>query len=59
MTSGAYHDSLLVAEFSPMAMIFVPSRGGISHDPAEYTSISQIACGVDVLADALLKLANE
>lgn len=59
MTSGAYHDSLLVAEFAPMAMIFVPSRGGISHDPAEYTSISQIARGVDVLADALLKLANE
>ena len=59
MTSGAYHDSLLVAEFAPMAMIFVPSKDGISHDPAEYTSIEQIARGVDVLADALLTLANE
>ncbi len=59
MTSGAYHDSLLIAEFAPMAMIFVPSRGGISHDPAEYTSIEQIAAGVDVLAAALLRLANE
>ncbi len=59
MTSGAYHDSLLVAEFAPMAMIFVPSRNGISHDPAEYTSIEQIAHGVDVLAAALLKLSNE
>ena len=59
MTSGAYHDSLLVAEFAPMAMIFVPSRDGISHDPAEYTSIEQIAAGVDVLAAALLRLANE
>lgn len=58
MTSGAYHDSLLVAEFAPMAMIFVPSRDGISHDPAEYTSIEEIARGTDVLADALLRLAN-
>lgn len=58
MTSGAYHDSLLVAEFAPMAMIFVPSKDGISHDPAEYTSIEEIACGVDVLANALLRLAN-
>lgn len=58
MVSGAYHDSLLVAEFAPMAMIFVPSKGGISHDPSEYTSIEDIALGTDVLANSLLKLAN-
>ena len=50
--------TLLVAEFAPMAMIFVPSKGGISHDPAEYTSIEDIALGTDVLANSLLKLAN-
>lgn len=58
MTSGAYHDSLLVAEFAPMAMVFVPSKDGISHDPAEYTSMEDIARGVDVLAGALLQLSN-
>ena len=58
MTSGAYHDSLLVAEFAPMAMIFVPSHNGISHDPAEYTSIEQIVCGTNVLTETLLTLAN-
>jgi len=58
MVSGAYHDSLLIAEFAPMAMIFVPSRDGISHDPREYTSMEDICRGVDVLADSLLTLSN-
>lgn len=58
MISGAYHDSLMIAEFAPVAMIFVPSRGGISHDPAEYTSIEEIAAGTEVLADTLLSLSN-
>ncbi|MGM9662872.1 MAG: M20 family metallo-hydrolase [Oscillospiraceae bacterium] len=58
MISRAYHDSLLIAEFAPMAMIFVPSHLGISHDPAEYTDIGQIACGTDVLTETLLTLSN-
>lgn len=58
MTSGAYHDALLVASFAPVAMIFVPSKDGISHDPAEYTAIEDIARGADVLANTLLALAN-
>ena len=56
-TSGAYHDALQVSSFAPMAMIFVPSRGGISHDPAEYTSPEEIAVGADVLAQTLLTLS--
>ncbi|MGE4483675.1 MAG: M20 family metallo-hydrolase [Oscillospiraceae bacterium] len=59
MFSGAYHDSLLLGEIVPMAMIFVPSRGGISHDPAEFTEDAQISVGVNILAEALLTLANE
>ena len=58
MTSGAYHDALLVASFAPVAMLFVPSKDGISHDPAEYTAIEDIARGADVLANTLLALAN-
>lgn len=56
--SGAYHDSMFVGEFAPMAMIFVPSQKGISHSPEEWTDYEDIAKGVDVLADTLLKLAK-
>jgi len=38
-----------------MGMIFVPSRGGISHAPEEYTSADQITAGVDVLMGALIR----
>lgn len=57
--SGAFHDSLFVGEFAPVAMIFVPSRAGISHSPDEWTDFADIAAGTDVLADVLLELANE
>lgn len=59
MISGAYHDSMFVGEFTPVAMIFVPSKNGISHSPEEWTDFKDIALGVDVLAKSLLELANK
>ena len=59
MISGAYHDSMFVGEFTPVAMIFVPSKDGISHSPDEWTDYKDIALGVDVLAKALLELSNK
>jgi N-carbamoyl-L-amino-acid hydrolase len=56
LPSGAGHDAQNVARFAPMGMIFVPSRGGISHSPLEYTSPEQIANGVEVLYRAVLQL---
>ncbi len=58
MISRAYHDSLFMARLAPMAMIFVPSRGGISHRPDEYSSPEAIARGAEVLADTLAQLAG-
>ena len=58
MTSGAYHDSLLISEFTPIGMIFVPSKDGVSHNPDEYTSMEEIVCGVNVLTDTLIALSN-
>lgn len=58
MNSGAYHDSLMMAKLCPMAMIFVPSKDGISHDPDEYTSMDEIMEGVDVLCESVLRIAN-
>ena len=59
MVSRAYHDSLFMARIAPMAMIFIPCRGGLSHRPDEYASPKDIACGTLVLAHALAKLAAE
>jgi beta-ureidopropionase / N-carbamoyl-L-amino-acid hydrolase len=54
MVSGAGHDSAYVARVAPTAMIFVPCRGGISHNEAEFTSKEQCARGAQVLLQAVL-----
>ena len=58
MPSGAFHDAQLVANVSPAAMIFVPSHNGISHNPAEFSSASQLAAGTRVLAVTLADCGN-
>ncbi len=58
MTSRAYHDALFMARICPSAMIFIPSRGGVSHRPDEYSSPEQIQRGVRVLAEMLRALAG-
>ncbi len=59
MVSRAYHDSLFMARISPIAMIFIPCRGGVSHRPDEYATPADIASGTRVLASTLGKLASE
>ena len=54
LPSGAGHDAQAIAAITPAAMIFVPSVGGISHAPAEYTSPEDCANGAQVLLNALL-----
>jgi N-carbamoyl-L-amino-acid hydrolase len=58
MTSGAGHDAQILAAACPAAMIFVPSRGGISHNTREYSSPEQIAAGANVLLRSLLAIAG-
>jgi allantoate deiminase len=57
MTSGAVHDAMQMAEIARIAMIFVRSRGGISHSPEEFTTAEDAALGIEVLARALHALA--
>jgi allantoate deiminase len=59
MVSGAGHDSQILGRQIPTAMIFVPSRGGRSHSPAEFTSLEQIIPGVVTLAETLWALAGD
>jgi N-carbamoyl-L-amino-acid hydrolase len=56
LPSGAGHDAQNAARFAPVGMIFVPSRGGISHSPLEYTSPEQTANGAEILYRTLLRL---
>lgn len=53
MVSRAYHDSLFMARIAPVAMLFIPCRGGVSHRPDEYASPEWIGSGVHVLARTL------
>ncbi len=56
LPSGAGHDAQQIAHLGPIGMIFVPSRGGISHSPREYSSPEDVANGADVLYRTILLL---
>lgn len=58
MISGAYHDAMIMGRRVPVGMIFVPSRGGVSHHPDEYTAPEELDRGVAVLAGTLERLAS-
>jgi allantoate deiminase len=57
MPSGAVHDTQRMANIARVAMIFVQSKGGRSHTPAELTSTEDAVAGIQVLAGALHRLA--
>jgi beta-ureidopropionase / N-carbamoyl-L-amino-acid hydrolase len=56
MPSGAGHDAQMMGKIAPMGMIFVPSSGGVSHSPAEFTSAEHCALGAEILLRTLLRL---
>jgi len=55
MPSGAGHDAQAMAQLGPMGMIFIPSIGGVSHSPKEFSMATDIERGARVLMGALLK----
>jgi len=57
MTSGAGHDAQMIARIAPSAMIFVPSRDGISHNPKEHTDADDLVAGADILLDVVRDLS--
>ena len=59
MNSGAGHDAMHMAKIAPTTMIFIPCKGGISHNPAEYASMDDICRGITVLAHILEREANK
>jgi N-carbamoyl-L-amino-acid hydrolase len=57
LPSGAGHDAQSMAHIGPMAMIFVPSVGGISHSPKELSRWEDCANGAAVLLETVRMLA--
>jgi beta-ureidopropionase / N-carbamoyl-L-amino-acid hydrolase len=56
MPSGAGHDAQDMARLAPVGMIFVPSIGGISHSPKEFSRPQDITNGAQVLLGAVMKV---
>jgi N-carbamoyl-L-amino-acid hydrolase len=56
MPSGAGHDAQAMAQICPVGMIFIPSIGGISHSPKEFSRPEDIANGANVLLGTILRL---
>ncbi len=56
LPSGAGHDAQMMAQLSPMGMIFVPSVGGISHAPKELTRWQDCANGANALLRSILEM---
>ena len=58
MLSGAGHDAMIMASLTETGLLFVPSKGGRSHCPEEWTDCAKIKKGVDVVLGVVLTLAG-
>lgn len=58
LTSGAFHDAMYLADHCPTAMVFVPSKNGISHNAAEDTEAGDLFLGAQALAYTVAELAS-
>src|SRR2546427_3410577 len=56
LPSGATHDAQSMARLAPSGMIFIPSIGGISHAPEEFSRSQDIVNGANVLLESVLRL---
>ncbi|MFB6160291.1 MAG: Zn-dependent hydrolase [Haloferacaceae archaeon] len=59
MHSGAAHDTINVAAGTDTALLFAPSRDGVSHTPREWTDWADCAAATRVLAEGVADLAAE
>jgi len=58
LISGAGHDAMNIANVAPIGMLFVRSKGGISHNPLEYSSDEDIVIATNIFYDTLVELAK-
>lgn len=58
IVSGAGHDTMNMADIAETGMIFLRCKDGLSHNPAEYTTLEDIMQGLDLLTETLYRLAK-
>lgn len=56
--SGAFHDTMLVADVTDAALLFAPSQDGVSHSPREWTDWADCATATAVLAEAVASVGG-
>lgn len=59
MNSGAVHDAAILASKTKVGMIFIPSKEGRSHCPAEYSKPEDLLAGCQLLLDSVIELTNQ
>ncbi|MFK7855050.1 MAG: allantoate amidohydrolase [Granulosicoccus sp.] len=59
LSSGAGHDAAAMAHITPVCMIFVRCKGGVSHNPAESVTTEDAGCGAQLMLDSLVRIASE
>lgn len=59
MPSGAAHDAQIMGSIVPVGMIFVPSKNGQSHSPAEWTAWTDIEAGANLMLQTLIELSSQ
>ncbi len=59
MPSGAGHDAQFFTDVTPTGMIFIPSVGGVSHAPDEWSHWLDVEKGCNLLLASLLELAGK
>jgi len=58
LPSGAGHDAAVMAKITPVAMLFIQCKGGVSHHPDESARVKDVRVTLDVLSDFLLRVAS-
>lgn len=56
MNSGAGHDAMIMAGISPTSLIFVPSKGGLSHHPDEWTNYDDLKKGMELILNTVASI---
>lgn len=59
MVSGAAHDAMIFADKTDTVMVFVPSRGGRSHCPEEYSSYASLAKAVQIVSETISDMMTD
>jgi allantoate deiminase len=59
LPSGAGHDAAAMAAITPVAMLFVRCKGGISHHPDEFVRLHDVRTAISVMVDFIQRFAAE